>query len=130
MDVKMCEINKQDDDQERTRTHSSPSCSRPQSGVRKSDTISDWPLPLAFGFDLLVVWVHPVLHSSFWKKVDSSWVTRMRWKRPWASGTGNPFGCGNSSPSWPHRWNRHSYPIHHSTKPSLYSTTSGLLCPS
>jgi hypothetical protein len=59
-------------------THSSPSRSRPQSGVRKSDTISDWPFPLAFGFDLLVAWDHPVLHSSFWKKVDSSCVTRMR----------------------------------------------------
>src|SRR5258708_5770411 len=43
-------------------THLSPSHSCPQSGVRKSDTINVWPLLLAFGFNLLNVWLHPTSH--------------------------------------------------------------------
>ena len=50
VDVKMGEII----DNREEGTHSLPLHSCPHSDVRKSDTISNWPLPLAFGLDLLV----------------------------------------------------------------------------
>src|SRR5258708_7492221 len=111
-------------------THSFPSHRHPQSGVRKLDTINDWPLPLAFGFDFLVVWFHPVSCSSFWKKVNLSCVTRMSQKCPNAPGTGNPFGCGSSVPSLSHQWNCRLCSIQCSTNCRLYSTTSSLSWPS
>src|SRR5216684_3380155 len=111
-------------------THSFLSHRCPQSGVRKLDTINNWPLPLAFGFDFLVAWFHPVSCSSFWKKVDSLCVTRMSQKRPNVPSTGNPFGHGSSVPSLSHRWNCHSCSIQYSTNCHLYSTTSSLSWPS
>ncbi|SRR5713226_1644368 len=115
---------------EQDRTHSFLSHRCPQSSVRKSNTINNWPLPLAFGFDFLVVWFYPVLCSSFWKKVNLSYVTRMSQKHPNASSTGNPFGCESSVLSLSYQWNYYLHSIQHSTNCHLYSTTSSLLWPS
>jgi len=57
--------------------------------------------------------------KSFWKNVDSSWVTRIRWNLPMAPGTGNPFGSGSGFLSLSHKWKCFSYCFHLSIKATI-----------
>lgn len=53
------------------KTHLSSSCRWPQSAVKKSEIMRDWPSPFGLGTPLLLICSHKVLCMSFWKNVDA-----------------------------------------------------------
>ena len=108
------------------KTYSVPWTRRPHSTVRKSETMSNCPLPLGFGVAVALECAQCVFLLSFWKNIDSSCVIRMRRKRPPA--TGKPVGRGRGFPSLFHLWKRFSYSFQRVTNMFQYRTTSSRSC--